>query len=71
MVQVCDRGPGLSDDMKARVFEPFFRVQRQPSAVHVGLGMGIVQSIADLHGASIELKDREGGGLIVELAFPL
>lgn len=71
MVQVCDRGPGLSDDMKARVFEPFFRVQRQPSSVHVGLGMGIVQSIAQLHGASIKLKDRLRGGLNVELSFPL
>ena len=71
VVQVCDRGPGLSKEMKARVFEPFFRIKRQPSAVHVGLGMGIVQSIAQLHGANIELKDREGGGLIVEIAFPL
>jgi len=71
MVQVCDRGPGLSDEMKARVFEPFYRVQRQPSSVHVGLGMGIVQSIAQLHGASITLKDRPRGGLNVELGFPL
>lgn len=71
IVQVCDRGPGLSDAMKAKVFEPFYRVQRQPSSVHVGLGMGIVQSIAQLHGASIELKDRPGGGLIVEIGFPL
>jgi len=53
------------------VFEPFYRVQRQPSSVHVGLGMGIVQSIAQLHGASITLKDRPRGGLNVELGFPL
>lgn len=71
ITQVCDRGPGLSDEMKARVFEPFFRIDKAPSSVHVGLGMGIVQTIAQLHGAAIELKDREGGGLIVEVRFPL
>ena len=71
VVQVCDRGPGLSDELKQRVFEPFYRIDRATSAIHVGLGMGIVQSIAQLHGASIELLDREGGGLIVELRFPL
>ena len=71
VVQVCDRGPGLSDELKQRVFEPFYRIDRAPSAIHVGLGMGIVKSIAQLHGASIELLDREGGGLIVELRFPL
>jgi signal transduction histidine kinase len=71
VVQVCDRGPGLSDELKQRVFEPFYRIDKAPSSVHVGLGMGIVQSIAQLHGASIELLDREGGGLIVELRFPL
>jgi len=71
VVQVCDRGPGLNDELKQRVFEPFYRIDKAPSAIHVGLGMGIVKSIAQLHGASIELLDRDGGGLIVELRFPL
>ncbi len=71
VVQVCDRGPGLSNEQKNRVFKPFYRVDKAPSSVHAGLGMGIVKSIAQMHGASIELKDREGGGLIVELRFPL
>lgn len=71
VVQVLDRGPGLSDQMKARVFEPFFRIDKAPTSVHVGLGMGIVRSIAQLHGASIALQDRPGGGLIVEVRFPL
>lgn len=70
ILQVCDRGPGLTDEQKSQVFEPFYRVQRAPSTVHVGLGMGIVKTIAQLHGASVELQDRSGGGLIVELRFP-
>ncbi|QJD71637.1 ATP-binding protein [Marinobacterium sp. LSUCC0821] len=71
VVQVCDRGPGLSDAMKQRVFEPFYRIDKQPSSIHVGLGMGIVKSIAQLHGADTLLLDRPGGGLIVEIRFPL
>ena len=70
IVQVRDRGPGLTDELKQRVFEPFFRVDRQPTSVHAGLGMGIVRSLAQLHGASIRLLDRPGGGLIVEVGFP-
>ena len=71
VIAVCDRGPGISKDLKERVFEPFFRIDKAPTSVHVGLGMGIVRSIAQLHGASVELKDRHPTGLIVELRFPL
>ncbi|HSG04410.1 MAG TPA: ATP-binding protein [Marinobacterium sp.] len=71
VIAVCDRGPGISEKLKERVFEPFFRIDKAPTSVHVGLGMGIVRSIAQLHGASIELKDRYPTGLIVELRFPL
>lgn len=71
VIAVCDRGPGISNALKEKVFEPFFRIDKAPTSVHVGLGMGIVRSIAQLHGATIELKDREPKGLIVEVRFPL
>ena len=71
VVQVCDRGPGLSEVQKQKVFQPFYRLDRQPTTIHAGLGLGIVQNIVQLHGAQIELKDRQGGGLIVEVRFPL
>ena len=71
IVQVCDRGPGLNDELKQKVFEPFYRIDKSPSSVHIGLGMGIVRSIAQLHGATVDLKDRHGGGLVVEVRFPL
>lgn len=71
IVQVRDKGLGLNDAQKKRVFEPFYRLDKAPSDIHVGLGMGIVRSIAQLHGAEVILIDREGGGLIVEVRFPL
>ena len=71
LIKVMDRGPGLSDAEKANVFEPYYRLDHHPSSSHSGLGMGIVRNIVNLHGGEIELKDRPGGGLIVEVYFPL
>lgn len=71
VIAVCDRGPGIDNKLKEKVFEPFFRIDKAPTSIHVGLGMGIVRSIAQLHGATIELKDRYPRGLVVEVRFPL
>jgi signal transduction histidine kinase len=71
VIRILDPGPGLSDADKARVFEPYYRINQKPSGDHVGLGLGIARSIANLHGGELELKDRRGGGLMVEVYFPL
>jgi len=71
VIQVMDRGPGIVDELKAQVFEPYFRSGHQPSSVHVGLGLGIVRTIAQLHGGTVELKDRNGGGLCVIVSLPV
>ena len=71
IVQVMDRGPGISDTLKNKVFEPYYRVNHESTSVHVGLGLGIVRDIATLHGATVVLIDRLGGGLNVEVRFPL
>jgi signal transduction histidine kinase len=69
VIRIMDPGPGLSDADKARVFEPYYRLKQKPSDDHVGLGLGIARSIANLHGGELELKDRPGGGLMVEVYF--
>jgi signal transduction histidine kinase len=71
IVEVMDRGPGIPDDKKAQVFEPYFRSGHKPSSIHVGLGLGIVKTIAQLHGGDITLSDRQGGGLLVTVRLPL
>ncbi len=71
MVHIMDRGPGISDENKCNVFEPYFRSGHQPSSVHVGLGLGIVRTITQLHGGSVELQDRDGGGLVVAVSLPV
>lgn len=71
IVKVMDRGPGIPDELKLSVFEPYFRSGHKPSAVHVGLGLGIVKTIVQLHGGQISLGDRSGGGLVVTVELPL
>jgi two-component system sensor histidine kinase QseC len=57
---VEDAGPGIAADWRERVFDRFFRVpdQSQPGS---GLGLAIVKSVADRHGAMVELADGPGG----------
>jgi len=68
-IQIKDRGPGLSDADKENVFKPYYRLEHNLSDAHSGLGMGIARNIANVHGGELELKDRQGGGLIVEVYF--
>ena len=70
-IQIKDKGPGLSDADKENVFKPYYRLEHKLSDVHSGLGMGIARSIANIHGGELELKDRSGGGLVVEVYFPV
>ena len=70
-IQIKDKGPGLSDTDKENVFKPYYRLEHKLSDVHTGLGMGIARSIANIHGGELELKDRSGGGLVVEVYFPV
>ena len=71
IVKVMDRGPGIPDEQKSAVFEPYFRSGHKPSSVHVGLGLGIAKTIVQLHGGLIALGDRPGGGLLVTVQLPL
>ena len=70
-IQIKDRGPGLSDNDKENVFKPYYRLEHKLNDAHSGLGMGIARNIANIHGGELELKDRDGGGLIVEVYFPV
>ncbi len=69
-VQVSDRGPGVPDAMRERIFEPFFRLPgHAEQAGGVGLGLALVKQIAARHGGSVRCEARPGGGsrFVVEL----
>jgi len=69
-LHVIDNGPGIPADLRERVFERFFRMIGNQTTGS-GLGLGIVQQIAQLHHAEISLKTpKESVGLEVEIIFP-
>ncbi|MCC7036505.1 MAG: sensor histidine kinase N-terminal domain-containing protein [Alphaproteobacteria bacterium] len=68
VLRVTDTGPGISDTMKDKVFERFFKGQKSVSSGS-GLGLAIVKSIADMHGAEIALSDNQPTGLVFEVRF--
>ncbi len=69
-VRVADNGPGVSASDRLRVLDRFYRVAGN-SVPGCGLGLSIVKSVAETHGASLELDDNPGGGLVVTLRFAL
>jgi len=66
-IQVLDRGPGIPEDVRERVFGPFFTTKSGGT----GLGLAIVRRLVDAQGGSVVLSAREGGGTIAEVLFPL
>lgn len=69
-LRVIDTGPGIPVEQRRRVFERFYRGlgHNIPGS---GLGLSIVQRIAELHGAEVELLDGPGGrGLEARVDFP-
>jgi signal transduction histidine kinase len=64
-VAVRDRGPGIPPDALARVFTPFYRVDRSRNRATGGVGLGLTaaQAIISGHGGDITLCNQPGGGL--------
>lgn len=70
-VRVCDRGPGVAEAMRERIFEPFFRLPGHAEQTGgVGLGLSLVKQIAERHRGSVRCEGRDGGGSVFVLALP-
>lgn len=71
-LSVLDRGPGIAPHETERMLQPFTRMESSRSgAKGSGLGLAIVQRIARMHGASVALLPRPGGGLEARVTLPL
>jgi two-component system sensor histidine kinase MprB len=71
VVEVADRGPGIDADDRDRVFDRFYRATSARTRPGSGLGLSIVSQIATLHGGSVTLEPREGGGTVARLSLPV
>lgn len=70
-VHVLDRGSGISDVDRARIFEPFFRQQgHREGDPGVGLGLSLVDEIARHHDGKVSCTPRPDGGTRFTLSFP-
>ena len=71
LLRVCDRGPGIPESERERIFDPFYR----PAAMReegsgVGLGLHLVKVIAERHGASVGYRPNAPNGSCFEVRFP-
>ena len=67
VVDVADRGGGIPEDIRARVFDPFFSTKGEGT----GLGLAITRHILEAHGGSVTCEPRAGGGTAFRLALPI
>jgi signal transduction histidine kinase len=68
MVRVLDEGPGIKEDERELIFQRFWRRDRRRTG-NAGLGLSIVQRIADTHAATISVENRPTGGANFSLSF--
>ncbi len=66
---VADRGPGIPEGERGRVFRRFYRLDKSRSTSGNGLGLALVAAVAELHRIALTLEDN-GPGLRVTLSFP-
>lgn len=70
-IDVCDRGPGVAEADREKIFEPFYRIKgASETAGGVGLGLSLARKIARLHGGDITCLPRENGGACFRLTLP-
>jgi two-component system sensor histidine kinase CreC len=70
-LSVSDRGTGIPPFAQDRLFERFYSLPRPDGARSTGLGLPFVREAAALHGGTVSVQGREGGGAIAVLELPL
>jgi len=70
-VSVADRGPGVPPELRERIFDKFYRVDRQGHPSGTGLGLSICKGIVEAHHGRIGMEPREGGGSVFTFILPI
>ncbi len=67
VIRVEDRGAGIPDEIRSRVFDPFFSTKGEGT----GLGLAITRQIVEAHGGELVCEGRPGGGTSFKIALPI
>ncbi len=70
LLMVEDDGPGVCNDMKDAIFEPFRQVETPAAKLGMGVGLAYVKRHAKLHGGRAWVEDRSGGGASFRVFLP-
>jgi signal transduction histidine kinase len=72
VIKVADRGPGIPEADLTRIFERFYRVDKDRSRESggTGLGLSIVRHLVELHGGQVKAENRRDGGAIFTVRVP-
>jgi two-component system osmolarity sensor histidine kinase EnvZ len=72
VVEIGDHGVGVPDDQIQQLLRPFTRLDTaRGQANGAGLGLAIVERVITRHNAELQVRNRDGGGLVLQFAFPL
>jgi two-component system OmpR family sensor kinase len=71
VIEVSDRGPGIPEDEREHVLEPFARLDRDAETPGSGLGLTVVRSAMERMGGEVRVLERDGGGTTFRLELPL
>ncbi len=71
-INVSDKGPGIPEEEREQIFEPFFRLEesRNRETGGIGLGLAIARTIVRSHGGDIRISDSEQGGAMFSICLP-
>lgn len=73
IIDVADNGPGIPDERKSAMLEPFVRgeeARTMDASSGFGLGLSIAQAVAQAHGGTLSLQDNDPRGLVVRILLP-
>lgn len=69
-LRVVDRGPGVPEEAKEKIFAPFQRYGDAPRGAGVGLGLAVARGFVEAMGGTITAEDTPGGGLTMVVSLP-
>ena len=70
-VEIADRGPGIAESEREKVFDKFYRLKRDGTEDGAGLGLAICRGVIAAHGGRIAALPRDGGGTVMRFTLPI